>query len=293
MARPLWTGTISFGLVNIPVSVMSATNTDKSLDFDLIDKRDKGHVGYQKYNKKTGKVVDGKFVTKALNVGGDNYVIFDPKELAKLRVPGSSSIDIQQFIDREEVNPMYFQTPYYLVPAKNGKKTYILLREALEETGKFAVGLIVMHGKRHLAAIGAEGNALILHMLRYSATLRKPAEYDLPKEEKGAAKIHAKEREMAAQLVEELSAPWRPEEYKDTYYQDVMNAVRRKSKSKIEEAPRPTEETTVGDVLDLMPLLEKSLRTRSRTKKSTSQSASHSASRSNSRRKTHQARVHS
>ncbi len=282
-ARSLWSGTISFGLVNIPVTVSTAINTEKSLDFDLIDKRDKAHVGYQKYNKKTGKIVDKRYVTKALKLGPEKYVIFEADELKNLRLKGSSSIEIQQFIERDELSPLYFERPYFLLPGKNGEKTYVLLHEALANTKTFAVGLIVMQGKQHLSAIGIEGDALVLHLLRYSSSLRKASDFDIPKA--SGVKLAAREREMAIRLVEELEAPWKPEDYKNTYFQDVMSAVKNKTRSKIVEAPKVDEdEVPVGDLLDLMPLLEKSLKRkarssaamRARSKKSSTTKRTHS-----------------
>jgi DNA end-binding protein Ku len=265
MARSLWKGNISFGLINIPVSIASAENPQEAPEFNLIDKRDHGHIGYLKINKNTGKKVDNRYIVKGLKLESGKYSIFEQDELSKLRLKGTNSIDLQQFVDKDEIDPAFFEKPYYLLPEKGGAKTYVLLRETLKNTGKFGVGLLVIHQKQHLALIGVSGAALVLELIRYPSELKSSDEYELPAPGTKSAKISPKEVTMAEHLVEELSDPWKPQKYKDTFHEELMKAVKKKAKVTVEDAPEEGENpapTSSSKVLDLMPLLEKSIRER-------------------------------
>lgn len=279
MPRGMWTGNISFGLVTVPVQVVSAENAAEGLDFDMIDKRDHAHIGYKKINKKTGKEIDSKDIVKGLKLDSGKYAIFEQGELNKLRVKGSKSIDIEQFVEMTEVDPSFFKKTYYLVPGKNGEKVYVLLRETLRNTKKYGVGMIVLHTKQQLGLIGVSGPAMTLHIIHYDKEIKDPKkEYDLPAEGTKSVKINPKELAMAERLVDELTDKFKPENFKDTYIEQVKAAVKKKSKVSADdtEIEQPEEEEgNLSKVLDLMPLLEKSLKTKS---KSTKTSASHSKS---------------
>ncbi|MEO5667847.1 MAG: Ku protein, partial [Bdellovibrionota bacterium] len=218
MERGLWSGSISFGLVTIPVSVVSAENKQQELDFDLIDRRDHAHVGYQKINKNTGKPIESEDIVKGLKLETGKYALFEQDELKHLRIKGTSTIEIQQFVTRVEITPIYFKKFYYLQPAKNGDKTYVLLRETLLKTETFAVGLIVLHNRQQLVAIGAMESALILHVLHYPAEIKKLSALGLPAAGLKSARLTAKEISMAEKLVGELTETWKPIEFKDTYF---------------------------------------------------------------------------
>lgn len=263
-ARGMWSGNISFGLVTIPVSVVSAENKSQELDFDLIDRRDKARVGYQKINKNTGKVIGGEDIVKGLKLDSGKYALFESDELAKLKLKGNSSIDIQQFVDREEIDPIYFKKSYYLVPGKGGQKTYVLLRETLLRSAKFAVGLIILHSRQQLVLIGANEDVLVLHAIHYAAEIKATKKLELPAAGMKSAKLSPKEIKMAERLVEDLSAPWKPTEYKDTYLQQIRSAVKSKARRKIslneEEKASSASDESLAKVLDLIPLLEKSLK---------------------------------
>jgi DNA end-binding protein Ku len=266
-ARGLWRGSISFGLINIPVSVVSAESPESRPIFNLIDKRDHGHIGYLKINKNTGKPVDNRHIVKALRLESGKYSIFDQDELARMHLKGNDSIELQQFVDQDDVEPSFFEKPYYLLPEKGGLKTYVLLRETLKKTRKFGVGLLVMHSKQHLVLIGASGAALFLEVIRYADGLKSQKEYDFPQVGGKGIKISGAELGMAERLVEELSDRWKPSQYKDTFHEQMMKALRRKSKIEVEDAPEPEQRAGESSehrskVLDLMPLLEKSLRAR-------------------------------
>lgn len=264
MARGIWTGNISFGLVTIPVTVVSAENKKNVLDFDLLDKRDNAHVGYQKINKKTGEAIDNDDIVKGLKLPTGKYALFEQDELKELKLKGSSSIDIQQFIGRDEVDPIYFKKAYYLQPGKGGDKTYVLLRETLQKTQKYAVGLIILHSRQQLVLIGASGEALILHVVHYANEIKPLSDLDLPASGLKSTKVSPKEISMAERLVDELSEKWKPEAYKDTFFKDVQAAVQKKSRRKVaadeEEATDDSNQEVMAKVLDLMPLLEKSLK---------------------------------
>ena len=264
MARSLWRGNISFGLINIPVSIASAENAQEKPSFNLIDKRDYGHIGYQKINKNTGKVVDSKNIVKGLKLDSGKYSIFDQSELDRLRLKGSESIDLQQFVDQDEIDPAYFEKPYFLLPEKGGKKAYVLLREALRKTRKFGVGILVMHSKQHLVLIGSSGPALALEIIRYSEELRSVDDYDFPAEGTKEVKISSSEFGMAERLIDELTDKWKPQIFKDTFHDELIKAVKKKKKVEVEEAPETAQEEPVSasKVLDLMPLLEKSISAR-------------------------------
>jgi DNA end-binding protein Ku len=277
MARGMWKGNISFGLVTIPVSVISAENNADDLDFDMLDKRDNAHIGYQKINKKTGEVVSNEDIVKGLKLDSGKYAIFNQEELKDLRLKGTSSIDIQQFIEIGSVDPRYFRKTYYLSPQKGGEKTYILLRETLKKTDKYAVGLIVLHGRQQLVLIGTTGPALTLYSIHYSKELREPSREDFPAAGLSKVKISPREIAMAEKLVDELSDKWRPESFKDTYFQEIKTALKKKSRKKVHAAEQEGDSTEADEealsrVLDLMPLLEKSLRSRKTSKSSSSKS---------------------
>jgi DNA end-binding protein Ku len=273
MARGMWKGNISFGLVTIPVTVVSGENRKESLDFDLLDRRDHAHVGYQKINKKTGKPISSEDIVKGLKLESGKYAIFEQDELKELKIKGTNSIDIQEFVDRTEIDPIYFKKFYYLEPSKGGNKTYVLLRETLKETDKFAVGLIALHGRQQLVLIGATDEALILHGIHFADEIKTTKELELPAPGIKAVKISEKEIAMAKRLVDELSGKWKPKDFEDTYVHDITQAIKDKGRKKVEadeESVQTDVETSkaASKVLDLMPLLEKSLKTKSKGKTS-------------------------
>ncbi|HVJ65583.1 MAG TPA: Ku protein [Bdellovibrionota bacterium] len=270
MSRGIWKGNISFGLVTIPISVVSAQAKKESLDFDLIDKRDKAHVGYQKINKKTGEEVEPENIVKGLKLDSGKYAIFESDELKRLRIKGTNTVDIQQFVTRDEIDPIYFKKTYYLEPDKGGNKTYVLLRETLVKTGKLAIGLIVLHGRQQLVAIAANERVLMMHVMHFDQEIKTFNDLDLPASGMKSTKISPKEISMAERLVDDLTDKWKPKNFKDTYIQQVKKALKSKSRKKVSVDESTEERDTAADdtmakVLDLMPLLEKSLRKKTRS----------------------------
>lgn len=269
MSRSLWKGNISFGLVTIPVAVVSAENKEEEIDFDLIDRRDHARIGYQKINKSTGKPVESEDIVKGLRLDSGKYAVFEQAELNALKIKGTRNIDIQQFVEHGEVDPIFFKKTYYLEPVKNGEKTYVLLREALKSTNKYAVGLIVLHNKQQLVLIGVRDDAMVMHTIHYAKEIKSVSALDLiPRH--GKVKVTPKEVSMAERLIDELSSPWKPLEYKDTYVKQINDAVKSKARKKV-SVEEPSEDAREGrgasqNILDLMPLLEKSLHSKKKSR---------------------------
>ncbi len=262
MARGIWSGAISFGLLNIPVSIMSSKEEER-ISFKMLDKRNNSPIGYKQYNKATGKEVDRKNIEKAYEYKKNQFVVITDEDFLKANPKATKTIDIEDFVSLEDVDILLFEKPYYLVPGKNGEKGYVLLREVLEDTKKVAVAKFVLRNKQHLVAIIARGDYLILEMLRFSHEVQEVheaeflADFDL-----GKVKISPKEMKAAKNLVNEMTAKWKPDQYKDTYQDELLKYIKNKIKAgDVEDVAEEQEEIeeTNTNVLDLMPFLQKSL----------------------------------
>jgi DNA end-binding protein Ku len=263
--RALWRGAVSFGLVYIPVHLYSAAQ-DSTLDLDLLDSRDFSPVGYQRYNKRTGKVVEWADIVKGYQYRKGEYVALSDEDFRQANVAASETIDIESFADRIDIPPEYFEQPYYLEPSSGGDKTYALLREALAKTGKIAIGSFVMRSRQHLCALLAEDRVLLLNTLRFAEELRPVSELDLPPAAARAAKISARELSMATRLIDEMSGSWNPARYKDNYRRDLMRRIREKIRKRqthvLTPAAEPEKEPRTAEIIDLTAILQKSLRSR-------------------------------
>lgn len=271
MARGIWSGAISFGLLNIPVSIMSSKEEER-ISFKMLDKRNNAPIGYKQYNKATGKEVDRKNIEKAYEYKKNQFVVVTEEDFLKANPKATKTIDIEDFVSLEDVDILLFEKPYYLVPGKNGEKGYVLLREVLEDTKKVAVAKFVLRNKQHLVAILARGDYLILEMLRFSHEVQEVheaeflADFDLDK-----VKITPKEMKAAKNLVNEMTAKWKPDQYKDTYQDELLKYIKNKIKAgEVEDVAEEQEdiEETNTNVLDLMPFLQKSLQAGSSHKNS-------------------------
>ena len=258
--RPIWKGTINFGLVNIPVALYSA-EADNSIDFDLLDKRDFSRVRYRRVNEKTGREVPWEAIVKGYEYKKGEYVALTDDDFIKANVEATQSIDILDFVDAADISPVYFDKPYYLAPLKNGERAYALLREVLRRTGKVGIARVVIRTREHLAALLPNGPLLILNLLRFPHELRDPSTLDVP--ETGAAAGSNQELKMAEQLVETMAGKWNPKKYRDEYHQDLLRLIDKKIKSgqtkaigPAEAAPRPKPQ---GKVIDIMHLLRQSM----------------------------------
>ena len=258
MARGLWKGAISFGLVNVPVELHSAKKRAAELDMTMLDKRDLAPVGYKRVNKSTGKEVAWGDVVKGYEYKDDKYVVLSDEDFRRANPEAAKTVDILAFVELAEIQPQYFDTPYYLKPEKRGEKAYALLRDTLEKAGKAGIASVVIRTKQYLAALVAQGELLVLNTLRYADELKDPAELEIPK-----AKVTAKELDMALRLVEDMADEWHPDKYKDTYKDDLLKRIKQKVKAgETEELTAPEKEPRKeksADVIDLMSLLKKSV----------------------------------
>src|SRR5450755_485709 len=263
MARAMWKGAVSFGLVYIPIEMYSAAS-GSTLDLNLLDKRDFSPVGYQRINKRTGKTVEWANIVKGYEYKKGEYVALSDEDFRQANVKASQTIEISSFTNAADIAPEFYETPYYLVPTKGGEKGYALLREALVRTGKVAVGSVVMRGRQHFGVIGADKRVLLFNTLRFAAELRSVADLEVPPK---AANVSPKEVAMAEKLLEEMSAPWKPEEYHDSYREDLMRRIQEKVRKRQTHLLTPKEKTPKeghqsAQVIDLMAVLKKSLESR-------------------------------
>ena len=265
MARAIWKGAVSFGLVYIPVELYSASKS-VTLDLDMLDRRDFSPIGYQRVNKRTGKVVDWGDIVKGYQYKKGQYVALSEEDFRQANVKASQTIDIDSFVDAGEISPEFYETPYYLVPIKGGEKAYALLREALIKTGKAGVGSMVMRGRQHVGVIIPAGRLLMFVGLRFPDELRPSNELEVPPGAK-SAKASPREVAMAERLVEEMTAQCNPSDYHDTYREDLMRRIQEKIRRKqthvlTPKEKAPKEERQTAQIIDLMSVLKKSLESR-------------------------------
>lgn len=275
MRRALWKGAISFGLINIPVELFTAEKRDE-LDFTLLDKRDLSPVGYKRFNKKSGREVAWENIIKGYEYEDGKFVLMSDEDLRRANVEATQSIDIQSFVDLAQVPIYYYEQPYYLAPTKGGDKAYALLRETLLATGKMAVAQVVIRTRQHLAALLPQGEMLNLVTLRYPSELRPPDDLVVPARSGKKSVVSKAEVEMARSLVKHMSSDWDPEQFHDTYRDDVLALIQKKIKSgqthEMAEADDAGTSRAAGSgkVVDLMALLKSSLEGRGKTSKSAS-----------------------
>lgn len=257
---PVWTGTIGFGLVSIPVVLQSGENR-KELGFSLLDERDMSPIGYRKVNKNTGEEVPAGAVVKGWKSGEGEYVLVSDEDLRRASPERTERIDILAFVERDAIPPTYFDRPYYLEPAAKSEKAYALLREAMRRAGRTGVATVVLRARQHLAAVIPQGPVLVLELLRYADELRDPSELHLPGEDLKRLRVTEGELAMAGRLIDELSGPWKPAEYKDEYRDELLAFLERKARAGETEAaaaPAPEAEAKAPPA-DIMSLLKKSL----------------------------------
>ena len=228
--RAIWTGSIGFGLVNIPIKLYSALD-DSSLDLDMLDKKDHANIKFKRVNENTGKEVPWENIIKGYKLD-DRYVVLTDEDFQKASPEKTRSIDIKEFIDQAEVDPLYFETSYYLEPEKSGSKAYLLLRDALIKTGKAGFGSFVLRNKENLCLIKPREDVLILHKIRWNQEIRSTEDLNIPS---GSSK--PAEMKMAVQLIEQLSGEFDIANYKDTYSDELMKLIKAKAKGKKLEKP--------------------------------------------------------
>ena len=256
----LWTGSISFGLVTIPVSLVTA-ETHEELDFTLLDRRDDSPIGYQKINKHTGKPVPNDQIVRGFEYTDGRYVVLSDADLKRASPERTQRIDVLSFVEAGEISPLYFDRPYYLEPAKGGERGYALFREALRRTGRVAIASVVVKTRQHLASVVVHGDVLVLDLLRYAAELKDPARLKVPAGLKG---ISDREVKMAERLIDEMSDSWKPERYHDEYKDELLAFIKKRGRAgQLETAPEDEEEKPArkarAEVIDIADLLQKSL----------------------------------
>jgi DNA end-binding protein Ku len=261
MPRSLWKGAISFGLVNVPVELHSAQKRSSELDLTMLDRRDLSPVGFKRVNKASGDEVPWAEVVKGYEYEDGKYVVLGEEDFRRANPEASRTVDIVAFVEMKDVAPQYYETPYYLAPAKRGEKAYALLRETLKKAGKAGIATVVIRTKQYLAALFPQDDILVLNTLRYADELKKPASLEI-----APAKVTAKELDMALRLVEDMSDEWQPAKFHDTYREDILKRVEQKIKAgETEDIPEPPEDEKRatgrkrGEVIHLMSLLKKSV----------------------------------
>lgn len=269
MAASIWKGSISFGLLNIPV-VLRKAEEGRDLLFNMLDEKDLSPIKYKKVNGKTGHEVPFQRIVKGYKHESGQYVLMTKEDFKAANPKATQTIDIQDFVSMEEIDLMFFEKPYYLVPQKNGVKGYFLLVEALKKTNKVAVAKVVIRNKMHLTCVMPKDDYLILEMMRFGHEVLQTDEVDYL-EDTDKPKLNPKELKMAEELIEGMTASWDPSQYQDTYYDDVMTIINTKVEAgdlkDVDWGDLPKEDKgNTGKVVDLMPLLRKSLEAKKASK---------------------------
>lgn len=268
MPRVLWKGAISFGLVHIPVGLYSAEKRN-SFDLTMLDRRTMKPVGFKRYNKETGEDVSWDDIVKGYEYEKERYVVLTEEDFKRANVEATQTVDILNFVDEDEISPMYFETPYYLAPDKRGHKGYALLRETLKQTGKIGIANVVIRTRQYVAALMPVGDVILINTLRYKNELRGTDELEVPSSNLKAVGVNAREIEMAGKLVEGMTTKWNPEEYHDTYHEDLLALIEKRIQAgQTEMITEPSEEEeekpAKGEVIDLMALLKRSVESKAK-----------------------------
>jgi DNA end-binding protein Ku len=254
--RAIWKGSISFGLVNIPIALYPATRREE-LSFRLLRQSDLSPVNYKRVAEKDGKEVPWNQIVKGYEYEKGKYVVLKDEDFQRVDLEATQTVDIQDFVDQEEIDPMFFYKPYYLEPQKGGDKAYVLLRETLKKTGKVGIAKVVIKTRQYLAGVKAEDNVLVLELMHFAEELAEADKLKVPK------KIEAGKREidMATSLVKNMSSKWDPKKYRDDYRDALMEVIEEKVEAggkEIEERPKKKAPPSTK-VIDLVAVLQESL----------------------------------
>lgn len=263
MARPIWTGNLSFGLLNVPVSLMSGTRST-DLSFRMLDARDRKPIRFERVNAETGEEVPWKDIIKAFEYDKGSYVVIEKEDIASAAPETHESVEIETFVDEDAIDVRFFEKPYVLVPGKKAEKGYVLLRETLRKAKKIGVARVVIRTREYLSAVMPLGDALVLVLMRYPQEIVDPAEYKLPGGKASEYRIAPKELAMATQLVESMSTSWNPQDYHDEFRTRLSEIIRKRIKqkgktSKVLDEPEEADESAATNVVDFVALLQKSL----------------------------------
>jgi DNA end-binding protein Ku len=252
-ARALWSGSLGFGLVQIPVKLLTA-EVSQEVPLHELDRHDGARIGYERINKTTGKRVEWGDIVKGYEIEKGRFVVLDPDDFRKANVEATQTIDILDFVRAGEIPLPFFERPYYVVPEKRGQKAYALLRDALAAKAYVGVALVVMRTRQHLCAIVPEGDGLVLELLRFAHELKPMGKAGVSSAASAASAASAKEVALAETLIEGMVGAWDPKKYRDSYTEDLLAAIRQKDKSgHIEPAGVPaSREATVTDLAELL-----------------------------------------
>lgn len=248
--RAIWTGSIGFGLVNIPIKMYSAVE-ESTLDLDMLDKKDHANIKFKRVNANTGKEVAWENIVRGYLVN-EKYVVLDKTDFEKASPEKTKHIEITQFVEEKEIDSTYFEVPYFLEPEKTGTRAYALLRDALAKTGKAGVGMFVMHNREHVAIIKAKDDVIILNRIRFAQEIRSPKDLNLPDSKSKPAEL-----KMAVDLVNQLTTKFDPKKYKDDYTDKLLKVIKAKSKGK--STPYHPMKVVHSKTEDLMEQLKASL----------------------------------
>ena len=249
----MWKGSVTFGLVSVPVNLYPATRKQAELSFRMLHAKDKAPVQYKRVCSEEETEVPWNEIVKGYEYEKGQFVVMTDEDFEKARSENTENLEIRDFVPLEQINVAHFESPYWLEPTKAGRKAYVLLREALEESGRVGIGTFVMRQREHLAALRPAGTALMVTTLRFPDEIRSAEDLDIPKDEK----LAKKEIDLAKKLVDTLAGDWKPEQYKDTYHETLRAAIEQKLEGKEIEAPPPKRPARV---VNLMKALEESLK---------------------------------
>ena len=266
MPRPIWTGTLTFGLLNVPVSLMSGERRTE-LHFHLMDARNRKPVHYKRVNA-AGREVPWKEIVKAYEYEKGHYVVLDPADIKAAAPESHETVEIQTFVEEDSVPVEYFEKPYVLVPGRKAEKGYVLLRETLAQTRRMGIAKVVIRTKEYLAAVKPDGDALLLLLMRWPEELVGRDEFKLPHGALSSFRITDKEQQMAKQLVEAMAGEWKPDEYEDDFAKRLRAVIRKKMRSKgalAEAEETEAREPPATNVVDFMALLQQSIASNKRT----------------------------
>lgn len=262
MSRPIWKGSISFGLVTIPVAVLPATSAKEKISFRMLRKGDLSPIKYKRVAENDGKEVPWDEIVKGYEYEKGGFVVFEDKDFEALPLESAESVAIQDFVDEADINPIFYHTPYYMEPTKGGAGAYALLRDVLADTGKVGIAKVTLRNREHLAAIKASGELLVMELMHFAHEINDTSEIKVP----AVKALGAREKQMAKTLIDQMSAKWDPQKYHDDYAEAVMKLVDEKVKSGGKVTHHKPKAATATNVVDLVSVLEESLKAATKTK---------------------------
>ncbi|MGE5469826.1 MAG: Ku protein [Bacteroidota bacterium] len=262
MSKVVWKGSIAFSLVSIPVNLYPAAGANE-LDLHLLDRRDFSPVGYERINKRTGEAIAGEDIVKGYEYAKGQYVVLGSEDFRQANVKATQTVDIVAFVEAADIPVYHFDTPYYLEPERPGIKGYALLRETLRRSGRVGLAKVVIRTRQYLATVIPVGRVLVLNTLRFADEIRPLTELELPTDDLPALGIAERELTLAEQLLEGMSEKWAPEQYHDSYRDDLMARIQHRIETGDTHIPAEAETGVEAgpeaEVVDLVALLKRSL----------------------------------